>query len=483
MNIFKCGEPNNVGEVALAPVLTLHNAVTVAALLLIAFSSLAAPVAARAQENATSPPAALQWPTLEPGPAANGELTISLLRNRVEEGANGELCKQLMKAAGTPIPANFTFDLCPASFRDQVAARQGKIRWEPGAKPTECGTNCVGRPFTATSTFRDRPNTIFAQLFGHLDFRVDVPNLPDRTVRYGYAAQFHCATQGAREGNLTIRLTFDPPTVIEGGFLEGILNFFSPVALSNAIEAAIRARLSTPGSQTVTLGRCSSIGVVKAADPADDLIIFNRPRPTPNRPGRILGGTSVLNTRSATVRFHRITRKPVFGFTPPAESGQFHVFLNGIQGNFAITPPLNLPASGGSADINLCKTVDMKDADRLQLIFVSSHGGAVWSQFGLNTSFGAGPMRTMTTSRTVMVAGRPSLPGVPRPRPGSARPEPRVLNEFELSYTIEFNTRPGEVIGPRAVTGGGAAPPRPGRPSILTTDTGSGNSAQPCRNI
>jgi hypothetical protein len=81
------------------------------------------------------------------------------------------------------------------------------------------------------------------------------------------------------------------------------------------------------------------------------------------------------------VHFLRITRNPpVFGYTSPDETGQFSVFLNGVPGVFPNTPPLNLPAAGGSAPLNLCKTVDMNGADQLQLIFVNSLGGAVWSQ-------------------------------------------------------------------------------------------------------
>jgi hypothetical protein len=182
------------------------------------------------------------------------------------------------------------------------------------------------------------------------------------------------------------------------------------------------------------------------------------------------------------VHFLRITRKPpVFGYTSPDETGQFSVFLNGVPGVFPNTPPLNLPAAGGSAPLNLCKTVDMNGADRLQLIFVNSLGGAVWSQFATNTKFGAGPGRTMTTGRQVVV---PGLPGPPDPvtgKPAITKPQTLQLREFELLYTIEYHAPPNTLspgTGTRAGVHTGGLTGRPG----LVLDPGT-PPAQPCRKI
>jgi hypothetical protein len=83
----------------------------------------------------------------------------------------------------------------------------------------------------------------------------------------------------------------------------------------------------------------------------------------------------------------------------------------------------------------------MNGADRLQLIFVNTHGGAVWSQFAANTNFGAGPPHTMTTGRKVVVPGQPGPPNPITGRPGSVKPQSIVLREFELLYTIEYRAR------------------------------------------
>lgn len=459
--------------------------------MLILFSLLAiSPVAASAQEDRVGAPPPLQWPVLERDPRANRSVPISLVRQQIEDGANGELCKNLLKDNNLPIPDDFEYIRdCPQKYKDAIKDRLGNVRWALGAKPTECGTDCVGRPSMTSSTFLDRPNTIFAALPGHLDFRVLVklPYLPNvwRTVRYNYEAQFHCVTQGKREGNLTIRVVFDRPFPLESGPLEDILNVLvAPVNLTHSVEAGLRRKLSTPGSQSQTLGRCSSIGYNKAGIPADDNIIYNEPQPgTGPLPGTVRD--TVQNRRTATVRFLRVTRKLVFGYSPPPETGQFLVFLNGIQGIFPDPPGIKLPPAGGSAEINLCKTIDMNGPDRLQLIFFNSHGGAVWSQFGPNTKFGAGPQRTMTTLRRVPVPGQPGPPDPTTGKPpGGSKPQILQLREFELLYTIEFHAPPDEANRPRPVTGGVVRPPSSSQGSDVRIITPSGGQpARPCQKI
>jgi len=454
------------------------------------FLALTSP-AARAQEDMISPPAPLQWPA-QADPTANGGFPISILRGLIERGGDEELCKILMAEANEPIPANFEWNLCPPQFQARVTAREGKVSWAPGAKPTECGTNCVGRPFMTQSSWPDRPNTLFAMFYGHLDFAVDVPGPFNRNVRYGYEAQFRCLMEpGAREGDFNIRVVFGTPVVSEPGFWESIADFiFLPANISRTIEAGIRRRLSTPGSQGQSLGRCTSIGAGRAEDPSFDSAVFDLPSPGTGRPTIRRPLVDAALGKSATVRFLRITRKPpVFGYTPPTEPGQFHAFLNGIPAYFPDTSALNLPTTGGSANINLCKTIDMNGADRLQLIFVNSHGGAVWSQFAANTNFGAGPLRTMTTGRKVVVPGRPGPADPTTGRPGSVKPQSIVLREFELLYTIEYRAPANEAVAAPPRADGGVRPTRPGTildPRVgeeATTDPGGGQPSEPCQQL
>jgi hypothetical protein len=286
------------------------RAVTVLTLVLITFFALTVPNV-RAQENAISPPALLQWPT-QAGPNANRGFPISVLRGLIERGGNEELCKILMAEADQPIPADFEWSLCPPEFQAKVTARQGTVTWAQGAKPTDCGTNCVGRPFMTQSSFLNQPNTIFAMFYGHLDFAVDVPGPFNRNVRYGYEAQFHCLMNpGAREGDFNIRLVFGQPVVREPGILEDIFDFILlPANLSRAIEAGIRNRLSTPGSQNQSGGRCTSIGAGRAADPSFDSAVFDMPPQGTRRPIVRIPLPTRFPGKRATVRFFRITRQP-----------------------------------------------------------------------------------------------------------------------------------------------------------------------------
>lgn len=465
----------------------LSRALTVAAALLILLPLLGWPARARAQENETSPPPPLQWPTLEPGPTTNRGLQVSEVLFGVEDGVNAAVCKKMMTDAGVTIedPQKFEFGKdCPANFKEQIIAGRGTVRWESGARPTECGTNCVGRPTMGRTMSLNQPNAIIARLFGHFNLRVDVPDGFNRTVRYSYEIQFHCLTNGAREGSFTTRALIDKPIVLRGGIVEGLIDkALAPRNISNSIEAGIRRRTSAPSVPDRAFGSCNSIGVNTTGDPAGDIILYNSPRPR-RKPGIRPADDNALSGRSATVRFLRVTRKPVSGFIPPAETGRFHVFLNGVQGNFPDLPGLNLPATGGSAEINLCKTIDMNGTDRLQLIFVNSHGGAVWSQFDPNTNFGAGPARAMTTSRTVKAAGRANPLNLQKGVPRKPEFDILVLREFELLYTIEFNVLPDEVSAPRPVTGSGKKGNQVGKiPDVLITNPGGGQTPQPCRKI
>ena len=440
---------------------------------------------ARAQEDAISAPAPLQWPTLT-GPTSNRSFAVILLRAEFEKGANAELCKVLMREQQIAIPAQFDFTMCPPALATKVNNRQGKVKWASGAKPTECGMSCWGRPFMTREQSLDRPNVHYAMFFGHLDFEVENPG-PNRNVRFGYEAHFRCVIPpGARDGALEISAVFGRPVIGDPSFWESVADFLVPLNISRQIEAGIRRALSTPGSTAMPdMGRCTSIGVdaPPQVNPNFDTVRFDLPPPQRATVASGAGAVSALN-KSATVRFLRITRKPpALGFNSPVEPGTFSVFLNGIAAHFPETPALPLPPAGASAPINLCKTIDMNGADRLQVIFVNSLGGAVWSQFASGQKFGAGAPHLMTTGRRVVVPGQPGPPGPPG-SPGSGPPKPQtlVLREFELTYTIEYHAPPSEAVELPPATGGGVRPPRAPTSGTLSADPGSA-PPQPCRKI
>lgn len=465
---------------------TTHAALIPLYVALVALALLAAPPAA-AQENVLGPPAPLQWPTLT-GPNSNRSFLVAILRGEFEKGANAELCKVLMRERNLPIPQDFDFTMCPPDLAAKVNNREGKVKWASGAKPTECGMSCWGRPSMTRELFLNRPNVHYAMFYGHLDFEVENPG-PNRNVRFGYEAQFRCLIPpGARAGALEIRAVFGQPVIGDPSFWESVADFLVPLNISRQIEAGIRRELSKPGTTSMPdQGRCTSIGVDRPpqGDPVFDTVRFDLPAPTRRTAAAAAAaGASSLQNKSATVRFVRITRKPpTFGYTSPAEPGSFDVFLNGIPAHFPDTPELSLPAAGGSAPINLCKTIDMNGADRLQVIFLNSHGGAVWSQFTPAQKFGAGAPHLMTTGRKVVVPGKSGLPGS-----GPPKPQTLLLREFELTYTVDYHGPPSEAVDIPPMAGGGIRPPRAGADirgttsGTASTDPG-GAPPQPCRKI
>ena len=436
---------------------------------------------ANGQENMISPPAPLPWPAAELDTNVQTGFAVSMLRRELEMRTNIELCRQRMERNNEPVPPGFDWTMCPQAHKDAIAAREGLVQWQEGARPTECGGECVGRPNMSQTTHTDRPNVVYAMLYGHLGFTIDTTF--NRDVTYFFEAQFHCVMDPDRRGGgLQVRVAFGQPVLSESGWLESIANFAAlPFNISRAVEAGMRASLSGVGpTSTGTGDRCVSVGPKRADSAVYDQIIFRQPA----RGVRPLDERAPVTTvgRLATVRFLGVTRKPPpFGYTPPQEAGSFQVYLNGATVVFPDLPELQLPPSGGSTPLNLCRTIDVGGVDRLQVIFANSHGGGVWSQFAEHERFGAGPARRMTTGRSVVVAGRQPLPGEP-PQPGGNRPSSVILREYELLYSIEYAPAPTEVGAERLPARDPGAVVQPPAERAPERDPGRG-LVEACRRI
>jgi len=436
---------------------------------------------AGAQENMISPPAPLPWPAAELDTSVQTSFAISMLRREIEMKTNIELCRQRMERNTEPIPDPLDWTMCPQAHKDAIAARQGLVAWQEGARPTECGDECVGRPNLSQTTYTDRPNVVYAMLYGHLGFTIDTTF--NRDVTYFYEAQFHCVMDpGRRGGGLQVRVGFGQPVLSEAGWLETLADIVAfPLNISRSVEAGMRAQLSAVGPTSTTSGdRCVSVGPKRLDNPAYDQIIFRQPA----RGGRRLPERAPVAAvgRLATVHFLGVTRTPPsFGSTPPPEAGTFQVYLNGDLVLFPDLPELRLPASGGSTSLNLCRTIDLGGADRLQVIFANSHGGGVWSQFAEHERFGSGSARRMTTGRSVVVAGRQPLPGEP-PTPAGARPRSVILREYELLYSIDYMPAASEIGAERPPTRDPARVARPPTDRAAERDPGRGEP-QACRQI
>ncbi|PZN96993.1 MAG: hypothetical protein DCF31_02310 [Alphaproteobacteria bacterium] len=356
-------------------------------------------------------------------------MSMAFFRAGVEKAADFALCTILMKRDGKTGPRDAQGnETCLPDYAKKVAGNEGFVQWAPNARPLKCKT-CFGRPFTDPERHVSQPNLRRFTVFGRLAF-VSVTG-PNRSITYPYQVHFTCAApNGARQGNLAIDIAFDRAIVGEPGFWENLVSFFTADELSRFIDSRIKRELSPIGSLRTFQGPCRSVGIDLGNVPITDAVKFDPPLPT--RPFFV--ATSV---DTATIQLLSLRRNPL----PPGvaaaharpgapEAGQFRLFTNGVVRQL---PPagLALPPEGGSVPLNLCRSVTLGSANRLQLQFVNDLGGAVWSEFPRPAQFGAGPTRTMTTGRTILV---PAIGGGP-----SARPQPVPLREFELTYRISFS--------------------------------------------
>lgn len=442
-----------------------------------------------AQDEALGPPEVLQFPTAA-SQSAPRAVTGPFLRKAIEDAADLGLCEALMTQAGHTFPNGFSAQDCNASFANQVRNREGFVHWRgESARPLKCGAACLGRPFLTDTRHVDRPNLRETMFYGHLDFVIDPPGPVNRDLTYFYEVHVQCkAPNGARTGNIEVRVGVGAPVIGDPGGLESVLDFILlPAQISQRIESFIRAQLQPVSGPTLPGDPCASIGASLATTALFDSASFD-PAGTGVagwRPG--LGGVVGALRERARVEFLAITRKPLSPLVAPehaqpgnAAAGYFTAYLNGAI--VAFPPPLGapdgllLPPAGGTVALNYCRTIPLDGADRLQLLFVNGLGGAVWSQFPRSAKFGADAPRRITTGRWIVVPGM-SAPGQPVRKPQSV-----VLREFELLYRIIHLT--GPIVSD---AGAGVGPPHGGsvtgvvgdRPTVVS----DGTPAAACREI
>ena len=436
------------------------------AIIVLAVTAMAVASSPAAQENVLGPPVPLQYPFEAAADAPRG-VPVLLLRDQIERAADLALCQILMTRAGRPIPATFDTAACEPAFAQRVRDGEGVVHWASGARPLQCGEDCVGRPFLTQTEFVTRPNLRRVGLRGTLRFVLDGPGPIDRDLTYGDDVDMTCmAENGARTGTFAVTVDVHDPVVGDPGLFESVLDFFGSGNVSALVEARINQELTSVGVVSQALGPCQSVGVFRGDSPNEaftsDGALYD---PAPTGSGRVAGRGPVAEAVSsrdrATVHFLRIIRKPFpptggAGQPTPGslEEGQFEVFLNGVR--VVLPPPsptatggIELPPESGVVELGYCRTVDVTDFDRLQVLFVNGLGGAVWSQIGRAEDFGVDIAHRMTTGRTVLVPGSPGPPNPITGVPTQSKPQSLTVREFELAYAVTF--------APRADT---AAPPR-----------------------
>ncbi len=407
---------------------------------------------ASAQEDVTSAPPPLQWPT-PVSSNSNGRIPFQYsadmgLRHSIEEAGDAELCKMLMKDANVPIPneAHFTYADCPSGYKTMINIRQGKYSWAGGARPTECGRDCLGAPFMSQTQSAIRPNARFAMVYGHLTFHVDTVGPLSRDVTYFLEIDVTCdVPAGGRNGIANVTTHVDGPVADDPGFLESILNFLAlPLEVSQRITDGINKGYGTSTSSGPNQGPCRSIGAY-ASDPTNfKLDEFIWDLPLPKHPNLTATSDATAIKPTATLYFDRILRNHTIESNPSTAPLNFTLYINGVPAHIPPNGSISLPPSGGSSDQRYCRTIPMDGVDSLQILFVDSLGGAVWSQFSPAQNFGSGGSHKMTTGRTYL---RPGL------HPGD-KPISYVAREFELDYGVDYHGAPTSVAVTTSTTGG-----------------------------
>ncbi len=411
-----------------------------------------------AQEDVNSAPPPLQWPSdvsAHPSGAIPFQLTPDDgLRHQIEDAGNAELCKALMKDANVPIPneANFTYADCPASFKATVSSGSGKFSWADGARPTQCGRSCLGPPFMMQTQNTNRPNVRYAMVYGSLTFHVDVPGPFNRDVYYGLELDVTCdIPNDLREGIVHITSHLDGPVASDPSIFETVTNFIAlPFEISQRITDGINSTYGTTTSPVGSRGSCSSMGA-NASPPADwKFDSFNWDVPTPRRRPTMADITTASPT--ATLYFDRIFRNRTIESNPSTGPMNFTVYINGRPAHIPHNNTVSL-APGASYDQRFCATAPMDGVNNLQVLFVDSLGGAVWSQFTNAQNFGSGGAHKMTTGRTFLMPAR---------RPGD-KPTTTLVREFELDYRIDYHGAPAAVATTQRPQPAGVKPRQPAR--------------------
>ena len=328
-----------------------------------------------------------------------------------------------------------------------------KLSWAPGARPIECGYNCVGPPFMTSTRFLDQPNQNIAQIFAHLDFDIDINNLPfTRRIRTNITIRAACSGWRDGSGEINVFVDVDPPFIIDNGgasgLIEDILDFlFLPFNLSNQIEARIEAGLGAGSSSSapVPSGDCRSLSVFSNTQSGRfslDQILWNQPEREP-----IIGVVGEISQEAhITAQFESITRKQTLSALGTETDLSFVLYINGQPIFIPQAGTMNIPPGATRSLQNVGATfTNDSDFDTLQIIVADSLGGAGWQQFDEASQYGEGSQLLYTHRTEIVPIGSTfDLSGI---NGGPSKPTPIDVHEFEVAYSVNV-TNPGVLAPP-----------------------------------
>jgi len=379
-----------------------------------------------------TPPPPLGPPTASD--EASGSLLTTLLRFALQE-------------AGQQV-----IDATNAKLKNHKSVH-GKLSWGENSKPLECGYDCMSAPRIETTKHIDRPNTKRVVHRARLSFLVDdierkvggvwVPAVGiRRTIHTNIDIYATCRGWRGDEGTIRITTKVHRPFIDEAnGTVESILNFvLLPLNISNFVDQQIARQFGSDiNIPAVELrnGSCKSLGVISNF-PNDkrsrfDNIIWDRPPPKkPFQPG------VALQRENAEVRFISIKRrKTINSMQAQQDDLRFTFFVNDRAveyppqaGKIKIAENQTHQLKG---DVVLKIPLSEKDPV-LQVLLSNNLMAAGWKEHSRKNKYGHG-RNTLLISRKVV--GPPlNIPGT------SSKPTKVTVNEFELTYSINYIGQP-----------------------------------------
>lgn len=415
--------------------------------------------------GASSQPPPAQGPPVA-APDAPGAFFITFFRRALEDQGNEIFAKNndCEDADGLVIPG--------------CSKNPHKLSWASGARPTECGYDCVGPPSRTVTRHVNRPNERIVRLSSRLEFHLDVNNSPfSRRIITNVDLIASCRGWREGDGRVALRVASQPPFIEGGGgfgsFFENVLDFFSAGALSSFIDAKIRAKLGMGETTSEQLPfRCRSLGAFNNFSSGNfsfDAVIWDFPEPP--SPIIVFGAGEALSG-AVVVTLERIRRKKTLSAVDVATPVGFEFYVNGAFVAVPGTDSLVIPVDGERDLGDVQVRLPLGSLESLQLLVADSLGGAGWSQFDSSTNFGKGS-HVLRTHRTELIPvgslpgvsilqPPPALPGLGMPAdlqlrfgplggpPGSNKPTPIDVRDFEIEYSISV-FRP-EIFAP--VVGG-----------------------------
>jgi hypothetical protein len=403
------------------PLLGITTLILVGMLFLAACNG--APSSASAGPHDPPPP---QGPPLTTdGLNADGELQINLIRS-------------ILQTEGDTVIADFNAD------------SDHELSWSSGARPTQCGYDCVGPPIISTTRFLDQPNQYVATLRARFDFNLDIENVGidgtdlvpfDRTIRTNISIQVACSGWRDGSGEIQVLTRNDPPFIVDDtGLVEDTLDFLLlPVNLSGSINARIENQLSSGGSGELDFSRvCRSLGVnsnFSTGASQFDSIFWEEPETS----SVISLLPNTFEAEHIVVTLQSIKRNNTTTLMDTSAGVFFDIYFNGQLIWVPSSDTVQIAPGDELTLDDVFVRIPSKDLADLQIIFADSLGGSGWMMFDREDDYGEGG-RTLPTHRTE-VQPADSIP-LPTELPGSNKPVKVDLHEFELVFEMDYVPQP-----------------------------------------